>query len=145
MSSPMDTQPTRRINWRHVTETAAPALAFLLVVVALLLNSYGGRRTLTDSLLAGCIRSTEDRVTNAHGWRTAEQARKATFAKTHLAPDRVAARRYDLDASSLEQRAGLGAPINPDTPLPTVLARSLQERHAFCQVRFPPPPLISVR
>jgi hypothetical protein len=133
----MDDLPNPKHNWRHVVELAAPVAVFLLLAAAVLLSSYAGRKELRTNLLAGCIRSTEDRVDNAHGWRTAQQARATAYKESGAEFDRQAAQRYDLDAAGLEERAGLSEPISPDTPLPAVLAATRDARVTFCADKFP--------
>jgi len=94
----------------------------LAVVSYVFYQSYVGRETVVEASRAACVRSKLDRRAEAYGWRTAEQARLATLAKSMgvpLAqanklivlkphhgdpPDLVAARKYAGIAVGLEER-----------------------------------------
>lgn len=82
----------------------------VLMVVAVFLQSYEGRRDLVATQRNGCIRGKLDRGDNAQGWREAQRARKVTANDMHVAAAertsaRQAANTYGRIAHGLEVRS----------------------------------------
>jgi len=117
------THQTRSIASKMTKLIIAVMVVQLAVIGYVFFQSYKGRSDVVDSQRDGCDRGKLDRSANARGWRTAEDARLATVAKTlHISafdakqlirqkprpndlPDLVAAREYNKTASGLEQRS----------------------------------------
>lgn len=78
-------------------------MVLVILVIAVFMQSYYGRKDLVNSQRSGCERGKLDRNDNAKGWRSAEAARRASGTPSDLR----AAAQYDRIASSLEHRAGI--------------------------------------
>ena len=122
-------------KWRGVI--LGLAVSMLLLTGYVLLSDYAGRVDDTDDSVRGCLRSTADRLGNAWGWRNAQQARQRGD-KT----DQETAVAYGVLARGFEERAGVALPVDPDDPLPRLLAATESERERFCDAAFPKPSLL---
>ena len=123
-------------KWRGVI--LGLAVSMLLLTAYVILNDYAGRVDDTDDSVAGCLRSTADRLGSAWGWRNAQQARQRSADQT----DQETAAAYGVLAQGFEERAGVALPVDPDDPLPRLLKATESERERFCDAVFPQPSLI---
>jgi stage III sporulation protein SpoIIIAA len=95
----------------------------VLLVVSVWLIGYQGRQEQVDAVRRACERGKLDRVANAHGWRTAETARRATASDrgnpdAERASAALAADRYSDIAGELEERSRINcATAFPDASL----------------------------
>lgn len=83
---------------------------WLLLIIAPFYSGWQGRQALVDSQRAGCARGKLDRTDNAHGWRTAEKARRQ-------AGEQQTADTYRAIAEGLERRSRINCTVAfPDAP-----------------------------
>lgn len=94
---------------KKLTRLMIFGMVCLLVVVGYVFwQSYEARHTTVQSQRAGCERSKLDRIANAHGWRIAEDARRAE-GNYQVAND------YRDIAESLEERSRINCKkVYPD-------------------------------
>lgn len=84
---------------RELRRLAAIVLTVLAALFAYVVISQH------QALIAGCQRGKVNNAANATGWRTAQEAREASFKRSSQPEDALAASRYDDIATLLEQRA----------------------------------------
>ncbi len=121
------------------------------VVVAIILSVFIVQVLWHDNQLKGCLIGSEDRITSAYTWRSAEQARLEDWKADRDPADLATARNYAAAASGYEERAGVTGPVDirPDADArdgKAILAREIEntfpEREARCLERWPEFPLV---